>query len=376
MLSFWESQSFVRYDYIVLGSGIVGLSTAISLAEKKPSSKILVLERGHLPTGASTKNAGFACFGSATELLSDLTKMSEADCMALVKMRWEGLGILRKRLGDAQMGYLGQGGYELIGDGEAYCLDKLPALNQMLAPVFGEDVFEDDKSLAGRFGFDEKQLVSIVKNKFEGQINTGEMMRSLLRLAQSLGITLVTGAEATGFEETSKEVIVSIKGFDGKNTDFRCGQLAVCTNAFTKTLCPELEIAPGRGQVLITKPIPGLKLKGTFHIEEGYYYFRDFENRVLFGGGRNLDFEGETTTEFGVTPRIMEMLEEKLSSLILPGIPYEIDQVWAGIMAFGQVKKPILQRRSDRVALGVRMGGMGVAIGSKVGGQLADMLLN
>ena len=72
MLSFWEIESFLTYDYIIIGSGIIGLSTAISLKERLPESSVLVLDRGLFPVGASTRNAGFACFGSLTEILSDI----------------------------------------------------------------------------------------------------------------------------------------------------------------------------------------------------------------------------------------------------------------------------------------------------------------
>ena len=40
-LSFWEHQSFLKYDYVIVGSGIVGLSTAAHLKEinKKATKK-------------------------------------------------------------------------------------------------------------------------------------------------------------------------------------------------------------------------------------------------------------------------------------------------------------------------------------------------
>lgn len=64
-LSYWERKTFLKdIDYIVIGAGIVGFSCAYHLKEKFPSAKVVVLERGYLPTGASSKNAGFACFGS------------------------------------------------------------------------------------------------------------------------------------------------------------------------------------------------------------------------------------------------------------------------------------------------------------------------
>ena len=77
MISLWEKRSLISYDIIIIGAGITGLSTAASLKEKNPKLNILVLERGLLPTGASTKNAGFACFGSLTELRNDLKVLGE-----------------------------------------------------------------------------------------------------------------------------------------------------------------------------------------------------------------------------------------------------------------------------------------------------------
>ncbi len=77
-LSYWERKTyFEEVDFLIIGAGIVGYSAALELREKYPHAKILILERGFLPSGASTKNAGFACFGSATELLDDLTRMDE-----------------------------------------------------------------------------------------------------------------------------------------------------------------------------------------------------------------------------------------------------------------------------------------------------------
>jgi hypothetical protein len=52
-----------------------------------------------LPHGASTKNAGFACFGSISEIIDDLKSHSE-EVYQLVTKRLEGLRLLRKRLGD------------------------------------------------------------------------------------------------------------------------------------------------------------------------------------------------------------------------------------------------------------------------------------
>ena len=99
---------------IIVGSGIVGLSTAVFLKKRFPKSKILVLEKGILPQGASSKNAGFACFGSLSEILEDLKSHSVDEVLSLLKSRVDGLQLLRQMLGDEALDYRSYGGYELF----------------------------------------------------------------------------------------------------------------------------------------------------------------------------------------------------------------------------------------------------------------------
>ena len=57
-LSYWEQKEWLsNIDFTIVGSGIAGLSTAIFIKKRFPSAKILILEKGVLPQGASTKNA-------------------------------------------------------------------------------------------------------------------------------------------------------------------------------------------------------------------------------------------------------------------------------------------------------------------------------
>src|SRR5687768_11476926 len=125
MLSFWETESFLTYDIIIIGSGIIGLSTAVSIKERSPESSVLVLERGIFPAGASTRNAGFACFGSLTEILSDLEKNGPDKTLSVLEKRIKGLEMLRNRLGDEAMDYQHAGGYELIFEKELPALDQI-----------------------------------------------------------------------------------------------------------------------------------------------------------------------------------------------------------------------------------------------------------
>ncbi|MBV7531943.1 FAD-binding oxidoreductase [Chitinophaga sp. sic0106] len=376
MLSYWEKQSLLQYDYIIVGSGIVGLSTAISLKEADGNARVLVLERAILPTGASTKNAGFACIGSLTEILADLQTMPEQEVLQLVQLRYEGLQLLRQRLGDNAIGYTENGSYELITSHDEWALGQLDTVNNLLGNFFPQKAFTMADNKLPAFGFNRNVVKAVVSNTYEGELHSGKMMRSLIDLCFRLGVEVKTGADVARIEDLGTSVNVVVPhALLKEELIFSARKLIICTNAFTKQLLPDVEeLMPGRGQVLITNPIPNLRFKGIFHFEEGFYYFRELEGRVLFGGGRQLDFSGESTTEFQYNDRIQHQLEELLRTVILPDTPFTVADRWTGIMAFGKTKQPIIQHYSPNVILGVRMGGMGVAIGAKVGEVLAGMV--
>ncbi len=368
-LSYWEIKNwFTSVDFTIVGSGIVGLHCALQLRERFPESKILILEKGILPQGASTKNAGFACFGSLSEIIDDLKSHSEEEVIQLVQKRWDGLQLLRKRLGDAALDFKPYGGYELFlkDDDATYmeCLQKLPFLNDLLRPLFRSDVFSKE---IDRFAFENIKEYTIF-NPFEAQIDTGTMMQGLLKEAISKDIFILNQAEVTSFTDKNSSVELIVNEFT-----FSTNKLLFATNGFAGSLTNNA-VKPARAQVLITEPIPNLDIKGTFHLDKGYYYFRNFEDRILLGGGRNLDFEGETTTDLSQTEKIQNKLEDLLKNVILPNQEYKIAHRWSGIMGIGSHKNPIVSQLSENVYCGVRLGGMGVAIGSLIGKELADLI--
>jgi len=368
-LSYWELKNwFANVDYTIVGSGIVGLHAALRLREKFPDDKILVLEKGMLPQGASTKNAGFACFGSLSEIIDDLKNHTEQEVLQLVQKRWKGLQLLRKRLGDAKIDFKPYGGYELFlkSDDNSYneCISKLPLINEILKPLFKADVFAKE---VDRFGFDGIHDY-LIFNPFEAQIDTGNMMQALLKQAISQNILILNQQTVSSYHDNQKGVEVALGNFS-----FNSKKLLFATNGFASQLTNGA-VKPARAQVLITEPIRNLDIKGTFHLDRGYYYFRNIDDRILLGGGRNLDFDAETTTEFGQTEIVQNTLERLLKEVILPNHNFEISHRWSGIMGIGNSKNPIVSQLSENVFCGVRLGGMGVAIGSLIGTELADLI--
>lgn len=368
-LSYWEQNRwFSNVDFCIVGSGIVGLSCALELKKKFPKAKVLILEKGILPQGASTKNAGFACFGSASELLSDLQNHNKEELLNLIQQRVDGLELLKSTLGEKQIDYQQHGGYEVFLESNKTsfeeCESSLKMLNDMLLPIFKAITFQ---LKSNKFGF-KNSLSDLIFTPFEGQIDTGKMMCTLLKKAQTEDILILNSTEVTSFSTEAESVHVQLNDFS-----FKTKHLFIATNAFASDLL-DLKVTPARSQVLITKPISNLPVKGTFHLDEGFYYFRNVQDRILLGGGRNIDSKQETTSVLDTTDKIQNALDNLLRDVILPDKEIEIDHRWSGILGVGKKKKPIVKSISNRVFCAVRLGGMGVAIGSQVGKDLADLI--
>jgi hypothetical protein len=288
-LSYWERETFFRHlDVAIIGSGIVGLSAAIRLKELHPDWQIAVLERGVLPFGASTRNAGFACFGSMTELLDDLQHTPEDEVWTLVERRWRGLQRLRERVGEDRMNYQELGGYELFRPEEEpffkQCKDRIGEFNKKLYDITGhENAYNVVSDRLVHFGF--QQTDQLILNRLEGQLHTGKMIEALLHIASEKGVRLYNGVTIQDWQYNKEGVqLVTDSGWE-----IHSKKALIATNGFARQLLPDVAVQAARNQVLITKPIPNLRFKGAFHYDRGYFYFRDVEGRILLGGGRNLE---------------------------------------------------------------------------------------
>jgi glycine/D-amino acid oxidase-like deaminating enzyme len=374
-LSYWEKHTFFSHiDIGIIGGGLIGMCTALYLKLARPSLKIAIFERGTLPYGASTRNAGFACVGSLGELLDDNTTEHEDIIADRVRLRYEGLKKLRNLIGDQNMDYHHWGGYEIFTDTniEDYhkCMSAIRKWNEIFYDITGiNETFTLDDKIADACGF--RGVRHVIKNHAEGQLDTGMLMHTLINRCHREGILIFNGITIDKWQVSMGKPSLQIG-----SSHIPCNKIIFCNNAFAKQMLPELDIHPARAQVLVTSPIENLRVNGAFHFQQGYYYFRNIHGRILIGGGRNLDRAGETTYTFGTSSMIMNSLHELLAQIILPHIHYTIEQEWSGIMAMGSNKTPIIRKVASNVYAAVRMGGMGIAIGAMVADEVSKIVLN
>lgn len=369
--SFWEKDTLLAAsDLCIIGAGIVGLSTALAYRAISPDSRIIVLERGMMPEGASTRNAGFACFGSLSELADDYSQSDEHEVNETIKMRWEGLQLLRKIVGDYNMDYQPSGGIEVFrnqSDFDRYA-SYASEYNKKLYDLIGlKDIYTIEKAPPTSLGM--HGFVGMIKNQYEGLLHPGKMMQTLLSKCRKEHIEIFFGGEVKKIIEEENMAQIQLKGGYLKSN-----KVLVATNGFAKDLISTADVNPARNLVLLTSEIEDLQIPTGIHLDSGYVYFRPVGNRLLLGGARNLDAMTETTEQFGENPIIRDHLEFLLREQILPNKNFTIEHSWSGIMGVSTVKKPIITMISERIGVAVRMGGMGVAIGSYVGKVAAKMI--
>jgi gamma-glutamylputrescine oxidase len=373
-LSIWEKESFYApQDIVIVGAGLMGLWTAYELKKVSPLLNITIVERNTTPLGASTRNAGFACFGSPTELMSDMETMGTDEMLRIVEMRYKGIEKIKSHFTETTIDYEHCGGYECINQDSKYWYafdDRVSQLNKLLKDITGQrSIFKyagQKMSSLGLIGFD-----LLVENSSEAALHSGKLVQALTQMVRASGVNILDGFCVHTWEADQEQAMIT----STNGITIRSKKLVFCTNAFTDGLLNETLVEPGRGQIILTTPIPQLSMKGTFHFDEGFYYWRHLGDRILLGGARNKDFDGEQTLEMDGSATIKNALIDFLRTHIHPSISFDITDSWSGIMGFTKDKRPYCGYTHKGVYVALACNGMGVALTPMIAEKAADAIL-
>jgi glycine/D-amino acid oxidase-like deaminating enzyme len=363
--SYWEHEIWLKnIDFAVIGSGIVGLSAAYHIQLEHPDAHVVVFERDFVSHGASTRNAGFACFGSPSEILSDLKNQPSEQVFSTMAMRWKGLDLLRSCILDSEMDFHQNDGFEIFLNENNQLSNEvegaLHGLNIQAEQYLGFRPYSFDSN---EWGFQSVQ--SVIRIKGEGILHPGKMIEAWQKKCRAIGVEFRFGLNIDALDVTGPALKIKGENVPVKN-------IVICTNGFARQLLPDLDVIPARNQVLVTHEILEKPWDQSFHFREGYVYLRSVGKRVLIGGGRDL-FEKEESTDIIADNVDNQVYLKNFLCELLNKNDIKIDSSWSGIMGMGKSKGPIIQKISDGVFVGVRMGGMGVAIGTWVGKELSEL---
>lgn len=334
-------------DVVIVGAGIAGLSVAYALARE--GARPIILERGGIAEAASGRNAGFILAGVAENFAAACRRYGPAAAqrvwrVTVTNRRLLGAIVQRHRI-DCDLAW--NGSAQLAGDEAEW--DEM----REGARALGAD--------GARITLDAGTRSAVYEE--DGEMHPVRFVRGLADAAETLGARI---HEGTNVVEVHADRVVARSG------TVRAPAVVVCTNAYSWHLLMDLRVAPVRGQILATAPLPTRVFPRPVYAHRGYRYWRQTrDGRVLVGGWRDTAMEIEVGEEAQPTDRIQRQLDAFLADR---GIRAPVTHRWAGIMGFSHDHLPYIGRRRDGVYVHAGFTGHGNAF-AIAGGEIVASLI-
>jgi gamma-glutamylputrescine oxidase len=298
---------------LVIGGGITGVSLLHHLG-KRGIDAVLV-ERHHLASGASGRNAGFLLAGVADSYAEAVRIFGRSRARDIWNVTVENHIEEIEAVAGQEVGHR-RGGSAILASGEKEAMQLAES-----AELLVEDGFDCD--------WDGKCLV----NPTDGEVNPSLLVGAFARLTPEGSVR--EGVEVTSIESGNGEVLVR-----AHDLECRAGCVILATNAYTSQILPQVAIQPTRAQMLASAPVQLKVCERPTYSHFGYRYWRQLPGgEVLIGGWRDTSMATEIGYDDEPTPGIQAHLEAQLNRLSPSA---HVAQRWAGIMGFTESGLPLI----------------------------------
>ncbi|MBI1796519.1 MAG: FAD-dependent oxidoreductase [Candidatus Eisenbacteria bacterium] len=355
-------------EILIVGGGVTGVTLAYTLADQ--GATVALLDAGPLAGAASGRNAGFLMVAPAEPYNEQIALWGRPGARAVLecgRRSHQRVRALVETLG-IDCDYRANGSMRLTRTEE-----EAEDIRASLAPlkVDGFPMLEVPVSHAAPEHAVPSFTAAFVTLE-DGELHPVRFIHALAREAAAKGARIyadsaVTGAAWRGglWEARTARGVA------------RARTLVLATNAYTPRLCPALTpiIAPRRGQMLATAPLAREVAPRPTYAHWGYHYWRQTpDQRLVIGGWRELDLDGEVGFDTIVTPTIQSAIEQALADLVPEGAA--IDYRWSGTMGFARDGRPVVGWLDAEHHLAVCGGytGHGMAMAAACTLDLADLL--
>jgi glycine/D-amino acid oxidase-like deaminating enzyme len=357
-ISYWLDQSSQaadkNFDVVVIGGGIAGLSAAYWLQQRDPRLKVAVIERQRIGFGASGRNAGFVTCGSTEHFIKLNEQFGTEKAVEIWKFSEKNRDLLMEHVIQDQGNALDfriTGSCTVAPSDEHWLKYKKTA---QLMREHGLDVSEvSPEEMQKDFGV--TGFVGGINFNGDGYIHP---IKLLERLRSKIKATIFEGTEVFSVHDqtikTDKGVITAEK-------------ILVAVNAYLPLLFKEYtkHITPGRGQILVTEPLPAF-VKGPCYLTKHLCYFRQLPTgHLLIGGFRNLAVQDENTYADATTPVIQDTLYRFVREHFKYGKDAKVAYQWSGIMGFSPDGQMMIgahpQNKNLHIMAGCSGHGMGLS---------------
>lgn len=314
---------------VILGAGVAGLSAALECQRRGVSA--VVLERGVIGSGASTRNAGFLMRGAADnyaagvrefgrDLARSLWALSERNLASLVALGIDRLPTFERRPSC------------LLAMTEEESCELHRSVELMREDGFRAEILWKHGDAPWR----NPAVRCGMLNPDDAVINPVDLLR---HLASKLDRAPVEHAEVAEVDRSGEKVVVRTA-----DLEVRAARMLVCLNGFVGRLFPEIAhwARPNRGQMLAVRaPAAEVGVSFAYYANHGYDYFRRVDTETVIVGGRRNRFEPhERTDSDATTDEVQRSLEACAEEML--GRAFPVTARWAGTMGFSPTGLPIV----------------------------------
>jgi len=317
----------------VIGAGIAGISTAYHLA--KEGLKVVVVEQAQVASGATGRNAGFILAGLAERYVRAVAIFGRGRTKEL----WSCTEDNHRRMAafidsnGLECGYR-QGGSQQVGS------DALEATElEESAAMMHDDGFAVRYQSNPPPPLDGTDYQGCLTIDGDGEIDPVRFVRGAASIIEAQGVTIVEDSPVQHIDASQLGTCV----VNTAHASVRAHIGVLTTNAWCGDLVPELTnlIVPTRGQMLATAPCPPL-FERPIYANHGFEYWRQLnDGRIVLGGWRYLDEDGERGTSEEVSAPIHDAMNGFLDRFAALR-DVTITHRWSGPMGFARDGLPLI----------------------------------
>ena len=318
-MSYWINKK--KYDVLINGGGIAGVSCAFWLSQLQPKLKVAIYEPHYLGYGATGRNAGFLTCGS----INYFSALEKSKGKNLALEIWNSYKENHERLKP----FTKDCDYELCG-ATTWAVDE----NE-------KEKLEETFSLFPELDLSmnhQRPFILGVHNPYDASIHPLKLLKSISSTLTN--VDFLIGPDSLEQCAGGDVTIYAKNGFS--NHDL---------------------ITPQRGQILMFSSKKKI-LNSLGYNTKNLVYFKQLPSlEVIIGGARTIDEDTEQTKELGVNPKIQAHLA-KFAKEFLGLTEEQIINSWSGIMGFSPDHQPVVGQihpKKEYLLGGFSGHGMGIA---------------
>jgi glycine oxidase len=302
----------MKPDVLVIGGGIIGLTSAYYLA--KAGLSVEVIDRGDLGREASWAGAGIIPPGNPQRAAKAIDRLRAVGSDRFPSLSAE----LAERTG-IDNGYVRCGGVEFLRAEDEYALDLWHAEGIPYRKVGAEELRRLEPNV--------EPLVVATAYLLDScaQVRNPWHLRALIAACERVGVRLVAGAGFAGWDMEAG----SVRGVRTRSGTTAAGWYLIAAGAWSEELLAPLGCRPGvhpvRGQIVLFRSRPGL-ISRVLMAGKHYLVPRP-DGRILAGSTE----EPEAGFEKANTPEGVKGLIDFAGQLVPRLADAEVEKTWAGL---------------------------------------------